>query len=183
MHRHRHPRRRDHPRRLCDVPLVRMHAAGRGQPRDVRRAPARPHLPHESRQRRVGGEAPSAIALSIARQVHPDDPAGADVGVPDLGVAHLPGRQPDVRPMRRQLRVRARRPDPVEVRRPRQRDGVALARRAQAPAIENAEDDRPHTPLFASPRAIHIPPPAPWQTRRAASDEHRLAATAGPREA
>ena len=61
------------------------------------------------------------------------------------------------RAARRPARARASgacgqfRPDPVEVRRVGERDGVALAGRAEAPAIQNAQHDRPHRSSPASP--------------------------------
>ena len=50
-----------------------------------------------------------------ARELLVDDAAGADVEVPDLGVAHLPLGQPDGEPGARERRPRAAREQPVEV--------------------------------------------------------------------
>ena len=69
------------------------------------------------------------------------DAAGAQVGVPDLGVPHLPVGQAD-RPARRvELGVRIVCPEAVEDRRVGELDRVPRPRRRQAPAVEHDEAD------------------------------------------
>ena len=110
VHRHRHALAGDRLGRGGDLPLVRMHAAGRGEAGQVRRAAALLQRRDELAQRRVGREAAVRDGVVDPRQVHPDHAPGADVGVPDLGVAHLPLGQAHVRPVRAQRRMRAASP-------------------------------------------------------------------------
>ena len=97
--------------------------ASRGYGTTRSRSPSLRRSPSATRTRRLalggacrdrlrGARREAAVAERVVdpRQVHPDHPPGADVGVPDLGVAHLPDRQPDVRAVRRERRVRAARP-------------------------------------------------------------------------
>ena len=74
-------------------------------------------------------------------QVLEHRPARPDVQVPDLGVAHLPGGQPDRFARRVEPRMRELAPQPVEDRRVRELDGVARPRRSTAEAVEDDEGD------------------------------------------
>ena len=82
---------------------------------------------------------PSRIARVHALQVLEEDPAGADRQVADLGVPHLPLRQPDGLAGGLQRRVRVLAPEPVEDRRAGELDRVAGPGRRAAPAVEDDE--------------------------------------------
>ena len=70
------------------------------------------------------------------------DAARAEVGVPHLGVAHLPGRQPDglARGFERAVGIPGQ--QALERRRLREGDGVLVALGADAPAVEDDECER-----------------------------------------
>ena len=93
-------------------------------------------------QRLVLEEAAVRDRVVDADQVLLDDRARAEVQVPDLRVAHLAVGQADRAPGGLQLRVRIALPERVEHRRVRQRDGVAGARRREAPAVEHDQRHR-----------------------------------------
>jgi hypothetical protein len=78
-------------------------------------------------------------------QVLVDDPARAEVHVPDLGIAHLPVRQADVAAFGMDQGVRGLLPDPPPVRQVGLRQGVVLRLLAMAPAIQDQQDQRPGT--------------------------------------
>ena len=92
-----------------------------------------------SHERRVLEERAVADGGVHALQVLEEDPPGADRQMPDLGVAHLPGREADRLTGCRERRVRELAPEPVEDRRARQLDGVAGTGRSAAPAVEDDE--------------------------------------------
>jgi hypothetical protein len=94
----------------------------------------------EFRQRRVLAKAAILDRQVDLAQVHRHHPAGADIGVADLGIAHLPARQADIGAMGDQRRMRAGRPSPVEIGRAACTTALPRAR-VQAPAIEDAQDD------------------------------------------
>src|SRR5215213_5354237 len=118
---------------------VRGDAPFRDEPEqvDARLAPARPLEGGE--QRVVAEERAVADGGIQALQVLEEDPSGADRQVPDLGVAHLAGRQPDGLSGGREPGVRVLAPEAVEHRRPRELDRIAGARRRAAPAVEDDE--------------------------------------------
>src|SRR5215469_2548644 len=68
--------------------------------------------------------------------------ASTDVGVADLGVAHLMRRQSDEAFARLHMRVRKAGHEAVPVRRFSLQDSVVVALRALTPAVENAQHDR-----------------------------------------
>src|SRR5436190_6368657 len=78
--------------------------------------------------------------LVHAHQILVEPAAGADRQVPDLGIAHLPRRQPDGLARGHERRVRVLAPEPVEDRRLGQLDGVARPLRGAPPAVEDDED-------------------------------------------
>ena len=86
---------------------------------------------------------PSAIAFVHAHEILVEDPAGADREVTDLGVAHLPGREPHGLAGRCERRMRVALAERVEDRRVGELDGVARPRRREPPAVEDDEDDGP----------------------------------------
>ena len=90
-------------------------------------------------QRGVLEERPVLDRLVHPHQVLEEDAAGADRQVPDLGVAHLTGRQADRLAGCLERRMRVLGPEPVEDRRVRELDGVSRAGRRQPPAIEDDE--------------------------------------------
>ena len=90
-----------------------------------------------------------------------DDAARADVGVTDLGVAHLPGRQADVQPGGLQRRMGPAVKEPVQIRGVGDVDGVALGGSRQAEAVH---DDK--NCLFAHKKLLMIhfgDTPAAWR--------------------
>ena len=125
-------------RRLDKMVLVCVHTAGRGQPRKVRCATRTLHRRREPEQRRVFAKRPVRNCVVDLWQIHPDNPSGTDIRMPDLGIAHLSFRQANLRPVRRKRRVRAFRHNPVKAGRIGQRYGIRLAFRPQAPTVENA---------------------------------------------
>ena len=66
-----------------------------------------------------------------------DDAAGADIGVPDFGVAHLPLRQSDVHAGGADQSMRALGQNFAEIRHSRGADGVAVCRGIVAKAVKN----------------------------------------------
>src|SRR5262249_41511393 len=88
-----------------------------------------------------------------ADEVLADDPAGAQVGVADLRVPHLPFGQPDRTAGGGQLRVRVARPQVVEHRRRGKFDGVSRPRRRHPPAAEDEEADERLVQPAAAARA------------------------------
>jgi hypothetical protein len=104
--RHRHPRLGEDMAECGDLVLMRVHAARRHQAQQVGGA-ARPF---QSADKIAQCRHPREFARSDrridARQVLHDQPAGADIGVADLGIAHLPIGQPDKVLARLQMRMR-----------------------------------------------------------------------------
>jgi hypothetical protein len=78
-----------------------------------------------------------------ARQVLHHQPAGADIEMSDLGVAHLAGRQADVLARRVQEGVRAGRPQAVEAGRAGLADRVVGRLLAPAPTVQHHQHHRP----------------------------------------
>jgi hypothetical protein len=83
-----------------------------------------------------------------ARDVLMDDPPGAEVEMPDLGIPHLPGGQPHVAARAREPGARPFGVEAPEGRDPRELDGVARARSAVefrvTPTVENHEKHFSH---------------------------------------
>ena len=124
-----------------DVRLVPVHPAVRDHAHQVRGAALALDLPGEGGESRVAGEAAVLDGEVDAAEVHGDDAPGADVGVPDLGVAHLPGGQADIGAVGDQAwragRSPSARPSPGSA-----RGGGALpaSSSGQAPAVEDGQD-------------------------------------------
>ena len=76
-----------------DLPLVAVHAARRQEPHHVQRAMAVARGVDRAIENGIGRELAGFDRVIDPREVLVDDAAGADVEVPDLGVAHLPVRQ------------------------------------------------------------------------------------------
>src|SRR5205814_1349433 len=79
-----------------DLVLVRMDPARRNKPHDMRRAAALFKLGDKLLQRRQACDLAFGEHLVDAREILDDDPAGTDIGVADLGIAHLPVGQTNV---------------------------------------------------------------------------------------
>ncbi len=96
MHHRRHAGLGQNARQRDAVILMRMHATLRHQPDQMAGAAALLHLGDQVDHRRLVRDLAGGNRGVDARQVLHGDPAGADVQVTDLGVAHLAGRQADV---------------------------------------------------------------------------------------
>ena len=118
---------------------MRVDASFRDEAEEVHGAAAILRALEHGPQRRVLEERAVADGGVHALQVLEEDPAGSDRQMPDLGVAHLSGREPDGLTRCRERRVRELAPEPVEDRRSRQLDGVAGTGRSAAPAVEDDE--------------------------------------------
>jgi hypothetical protein len=75
-------------------------------------------------------------------QIHRDDAAGADIGVSDLGIPHLSIGETDVAAMGRERGVRTMGEDAVEIRGAGKERCIVGLGRADAPSVEDAENDR-----------------------------------------
>ena len=91
----RHPLAPGQLEERVQVLLVAVHAAVGDQPHEVDRAAGRLGLAHRLEQRGDLEEGAVLDGPVDAHQVLVDDPPGAEVGVADLGVAHLPLGQSD----------------------------------------------------------------------------------------
>ncbi len=125
-----------------DLVLVGVHPARRDQPDHMRRAAPLLDPDDELLQRRGAGERAVGDRRVDAHQVLHDDAAGADIGVPDLGIAHLPVGQADEPLARLQSRVRPARGQRVPYGGLCRGDGIVVAVRALAPAVEDAQHER-----------------------------------------
>jgi len=123
-----------------DVLLVTVHAAVGEQAEHMQRAAVGHGQVHGFRELRIARELAVGNGLGDARQVLVDDAAGAEIGVPDFGIAHLPHGQADVHARARDQRVRALGPQALEVRRAGVGDGVVAGLFGMAPAVEDDED-------------------------------------------
>ena len=93
-------------------------------------------------QHRVLEELAVPDGLGDAGQLLIDDAAGAEIGVSDLAVAHLPLRQADGQAGAAQQGVRTAGEQRVERRRARRGDGVVGRGRSLAPAVEDRQQQR-----------------------------------------
>jgi hypothetical protein len=118
---------------------MRVNAAVRDEPEemDIPIALSRPL--ERASQRRILEERAVLDGLVYPHQILEDDATGSDRQVADLGVAHLPRRQPDGLPRSLQGRVRIAPPEPVEDGRLGKLDRVPRARRGATPAVEDDE--------------------------------------------
>jgi hypothetical protein len=123
------------------VTLMAVHAAVRHQADQVQRLLAAGSHVHRRRERGVLEEVTVADALVDAGEVLIDHPAGAHVHVADFGIAHLAGRQADGLARRDQLRAGVALRQPVVDRGSRQLDRVVFAFLADAPAVEDDQDE------------------------------------------
>ena len=118
-----------------------MHAAVRDDAHQMRGAARGLQLGDEVQQARIAKEGAGFDGKIDRPQVHRHHAAGADIGMPDLGISHLSGRQTDIGAIGDQRLMRAVGPEAVEVWHICQRGGIRRPLLAQAPAIKNAEHD------------------------------------------
>ena len=121
---------------------VRVHPAVADQAEQVKRAA----IVNRALDRPVQGRVRRKLTVGHSQvdtgQPLIDDEAGADIGVTDLGVPHLPRRQPNVLPGGEQGRVWIVGPETVHRRRLGVEDGIARLVAANPPAIEDHQNDR-----------------------------------------
>ena len=125
--------------------LMGMHAAGRGEAHQVAGAAGLLQGGDQLGQDRAFGQRTVGDGLVDARQVGHRDPAGAEIHVADLGIAHLALGQADEGLRGVDQALRAGRDHPVIVGRARVQDGVVMRIGAVSPAIENAQNGGPRT--------------------------------------
>ena len=133
-----------------DLLLVRMHPARRHQPHHMRGAAGRLQLADEILHRRQARDVILRERLVDARQILHDDAAGAEIGVADFGIAHLPVGQPDIMLAGFELRMRPAPHQLVPHRRLRPFDGVVVAVIPLAPAVEDAQHQRARAGIHGS---------------------------------
>lgn len=119
-----------------------MNAAGRHQPQNVTGTLAALQGFDQMADFGVGGEAAIGDGGVNARQFLHDHPAGTDIQVPDLGIAHLSLGQADLFGGGIEQAVRCLGHQAIPDRCVGQADGVVVRRRTVAPAVEDAQDDR-----------------------------------------
>ena len=135
----RHPLALRELEQRAQVVDVRVDAAVRHEPEQVHVSPALLRAPERRDERLVLEEAAVGDRAVDALEVLVEHAARADRQMADLGVAHLPGGQPDGLARRGERRVRVLRPEPVEDRRVGELDRVPRAGRGDAPAVEDHE--------------------------------------------
>ena len=138
----RHPGLDKDPGEGGDLVLVRVHAARRQQPHQVSGSAAPVQLADKVAQCRHGGELPAGDCGVDARQILEDQPSGTEIGVADLGIAHLAIGEPDIVLARLQMRMRPARHQPMPHRSAGGRDRIVVGIRPLAPAVEDAEHQR-----------------------------------------
>ena len=123
------------------VAVVRVDAPGADEADDVERS----RLPGPAAGGQQGGtriETPVRDRRVDPRQILEDRATGTEVQVADLGVAHLPGRQPDGVLRRAQDRVRPAGQEAAPHRHRRGGDGVRGGIPADPEFVEDDQDDR-----------------------------------------
>ena len=126
-----------------DVPVVGVHPARPDEPDDVEPALRLPRAAARIQERRPFEEGPVGDGGVDPRQVLEHRPAGADVEVADLGVAHLSGRQADRLARGLEPGIRPAPEQPAPDRRVGRRDRVGGGVAADPEAVDDDEDDRP----------------------------------------
>ena len=156
------------------VILVRMHAAGRQQAHQMAGAAGLPQPGDQVAHRGSAFDLAAGERLADARQILQHHAAGADVEVPDFGIAHLPGRQADIGSRRAQQAHAGSRPQAVEHRRVREADGVVGGFVAPAKTVQH---DQHHGAVLLHSRFLFDPfgvtlleQPEPDQPERADDD-------------
>ena len=118
-----------------------MHAAGRHQAQQMRRAGAGLQAGNEGLERRQAGNRAAGDGIVDARQALLHDTPGTQRHVTDFGISHLTGGQTDIALRRFQPAMRAGRHQAVPDRGVGQGNGVVVARLALAPTVEDAQDN------------------------------------------
>ena len=132
----------EQPRESRQLALMRMYPAGRHQPHEVAGAAAALEGRDEIAKRRHLADMIAGEGGVDPRQVLHHHPAGAEIHVADLGIAHLARGQPDM-PLRGVGDAVRRGPhQPIPDRLPGERDGIVGTTAGAAPAIEDAQQDR-----------------------------------------
>ena len=126
------------------VILMRVHTARRHQAQQMAGATRRLHFRDQFGQRRRARETAILGSLTDARQFLHHHPAGADIQMADLRIAHLALRQADVLAGGSQEGVRAALPQPVEVRLARLTDCIVGQLFAPAEAVEDHQHHWPN---------------------------------------
>jgi hypothetical protein len=141
-----------------DLRLVAVHAAGRDETQHVERGAAADL--HGALQGRVFEEFSGfdrVLDLGVVLVYHAP---GADIHVPDFGIAHLILGQPDPLLGRVYRRVRVSAPQEIPVRFPRLADGVVVAFLAIAETVEDDQKYRRYahdcSPKSARPRSARF---------------------------
>ena len=145
---------------------MRVHATVGDETGDVQDAPAGSGRREGGLQGRARGKRSVCHGIADAHEILRDHAPGADVEVPDLGVAHLPVGQPHRASGGAQRGVRPALPECIEDRRAREPHGVARPLGRAAEAVEHDERDRcGHQPssaaraIAAKPRGSRLAPP------------------------
>ena len=131
----------DDPRERRDLPQVTVYAAVRDDPQDMADTLALPELGGEFRKDGIAGQGAVGDRLIDARHDLGDHPAGADIHMADLGIAHLVVGQADIGARGGEQAMGTARHETVPDRGMGLGDGVVLHRLAIAPAVEDAQHD------------------------------------------
>ena len=100
------------------------------------------YLGDEVRQRRVGGKLAVLDGQVDHAQIHRHHAARANIGVPNLGIAHLARGQAHIAAMGDQRCVRVLAHQSIEIGRVRQGGRIGRGVIAEPPAIKDAQNDR-----------------------------------------
>ena len=121
--------------------LMAVHAAGAEQADQMADATGCLEVVDKSGQRRILSQRAVGHRRVDARQILHDDTPGAQVHVPDLGIAHLALGQTHFLGRGIQARARTRGDQTVPGRCLGQGNGVVGGRFAVAPSVQDAQDD------------------------------------------
>ena len=119
-----------------------MHTAVRDHAHDMRGAAGILHLGHKFLQRVVVEIGPVFDRQINLAQIHRHNTTRTDVGVPDLGVAHLPTGQTRVGAVGDQRGVGAVGHQAVHRGRVRQSRGIRHLRGTNPPTVQNGQNNR-----------------------------------------
>ena len=171
MQDNRHPFIRQRAGGGDDVVDMSMHPAIRHQPHQMRGAAGFLHPGDEILQGGIAAKAAILDRKVDLSQVHRHHAPRADIGMPDLGIAHLPGRQAHIRPVGNQRGMGAGGHQAVEMRGIGQHRRVGLLAFRQAPAVENAQDNG-----FGAAHDLLLPGCGRSNASRRRGEEQKIAA-------
>ena len=123
-----------------DVGQVAMHAAVGQKPEDMQRLSVRLRVMDRLQINGVFKELPFLDLLGDLREDLEHDAAGADVGMADLGVAHLAGGKADIQTGGLKLGMGIPGKEPVQIGLLRLGDGIARCGRGNAVAVHDDEN-------------------------------------------